>query len=221
MSVRGLRGFATEQEINFAVPNGSLGSGLTVIVGANNAGKSTVIEALRALAQKENKSPSFTQGRRNQAAGDKVTISVTDVSEISSTLRSVRAGSSETEFDQAERKVDLSKLLILPARRVFQPYFGRGSASRNQYMSHVGFPAIRTASVDQFTSRLFSIEKNRSQFDEVLKMVLDPVPDWSIDQMDSGQYFLKLRKGDVTHSSEGLGEGLVSLFYIIDALYDF
>lgn len=220
MSIRGLRGFATEQTINFAIPHGSPGSGLTVIVGANNAGKSTVIEALRALAQRNNQSPSFTQGRRNQAAGDEVSISVTDASNIKSTLRSVRAGSSETAFDHAEREVDLSKLLILPARRVFQPYFGKASASRDQYMSQVGFPAIRTASMDQFTNRLFAIEKNREQFDEVLKKVLNPVPDWSIDQMDNGQYFLKLRKGDITHSSEGLGEGLVSLFYIIDALYD-
>jgi len=87
-------------------------------------------------------------------------------------------------------------------------------------MIHVGFPPIRTSSLDQFTYRLFTIEKNREPFDAVLKRVLDPVPDWSIDQMGTGQYFLKVRKGDVTHSSEGLGEGLVSLLYIIDALYD-
>ena len=220
MSIRGLRGFATEQAIDFAIPNGTLGSGLTVIVGANNAGKSTIIEALRALAQRRSQSPSFTQGRRNQAAGDEVRITVTDTSDITSALRSVRAGSSETEFDDSEPQANLSKLLILPARRVFEPHFGKASASREQYMAQMGFPAIRTASLDQFTNRLFSIEKNREQFDEVLKEVVDPVPDWSIDQMDNGQYFLKLRKGDITHSSEGLGEGLVSLFYIIDALYD-
>jgi hypothetical protein len=74
--------------------------------------------------------------------------------------------------------------------------------------------------MDQFTYRLFAIEQNREAFDAVLKRVLDPVPDWSIDQLDNGQYFLKIRKGKATHSSEGLGEGLVSLLYLIDALYD-
>jgi AAA domain, putative AbiEii toxin, Type IV TA system len=34
--------------------------------------------------------------------------------------------------------------------------------------------------------------------------------------MDNGQHFLKIRKGNATHSSEGL----VSLLYIVDALYD-
>src|SRR6185295_12869952 len=66
----------------------------------------------------------------------------------------------------------------------------------------------------------FAIEKNREAFDAVLGKVLDPVPDWSIDQMDSGQYFLKIRTGGAVHSSEGLGEGLISLLYIVDALYD-
>jgi AAA domain, putative AbiEii toxin, Type IV TA system len=38
--------------------------------------------------------------------------------------------------------------------------------------------------------------------------------------MDRGQYFLKIRKPNAYHSSEGMGEGFVSLLYIIDALYD-
>ncbi|MBD2347277.1 ATP-dependent nuclease [Anabaena subtropica] len=38
--------------------------------------------------------------------------------------------------------------------------------------------------------------------------------------MDTGQYYLKINTGDAYHSSEGLGEGLVSLLYIVDALYD-
>ncbi len=87
-------------------------------------------------------------------------------------------------------------------------------------MNQMGFPPIRTSALDQFTNRLFSIAKNRGAFDSVLARVVNPVPDWSIDQTDSGQYFLKVKKGNATHSSEGLGEGLVSLIYIIDALYD-
>lgn len=218
LEILGLRGFASKQVLQFALPSGKVGSGLTVLVGSNNAGKSTAIEALRAIAQRQN--PSFSQGRRNQAAGDHVDIRVVDEQEKATTLKSIRPGSSETEVVTENDGVDFSALLILPSRRVFNPYFGRSETSRNDYMTHVGFPSNRTSSLDQFTYRLFTIEKNRDSFDAVLGKVLDPVPDWSIDQMDTGQYFLKIRKGTATHSSEGLGEGLVSLLYIIDALYD-
>jgi hypothetical protein len=37
---------------------------------------------------------------------------------------------------------------------------------------------------------------------------------------DSGQHFVKIRVGDATHSSEGAGEGFISLLFIIDALHD-
>lgn len=218
LEILGLRGFASKQTLTFAWPNGALGTGLTVLVGANNAGKSTVIEALRAISQRRN--PSFTQGRRNQAAGDLVSIRAVGDGGKATTLCSIRPGSSETEFIKENDGVDLSKLLVLPSRRVFSPYFGRSETSRSDYMANVEFPAIRTSSLDQFTFRLFAIEKNREAFDATLSRVLSPVPDWSIDQNDNGQYFLKVRRGNATHSSEGLGEGLVSLLYIIDALYD-
>lgn len=218
LEITGLRGFASKQTLTFSLPNKTPGSGLTVIVGANNAGKSTAIEALRAVAQRQG--PSFTQGRRNQAAGDQVVIRAADADGNATVLKSVRPGSSETEYVQELKGLDLSKLLVLPARRVFSPYFGRSITTRDDYMANIGFPAIRTSTMDQFTYRLFAIEKNRAQFDQLLKRIVDPVPDWSIDQMDNGQYFLKIRKGNATHSSEGLGEGLVSLLYIVDALYD-
>ncbi|MFB2836695.1 AAA family ATPase [Floridanema evergladense] len=49
LEIKGLRGFATTQSIRFAHPRQKLGSGLTILVGANNAGKSTLIEAISAL----------------------------------------------------------------------------------------------------------------------------------------------------------------------------
>ena len=155
------------------------------------------------------------------AAGDTVLLALTDDQGRTSRLTSIRPGSSETNLSRDAGLPDLSqRLLVLPARRTFNPYFGKSETSRDDYMVHMGFPNVRSNAIDQFTYRLFGIEKNRTAFDSVLKKVLDPVPDWSIDQMDSGQYFLKMRSGTAVHSSEGLGEGLVSLLYIVDALYD-
>ena len=49
---------------------------------------------------------------------------------------------------------------------------------------------------------------------------MEPVPVWTIDQSDQGQNYLKLNSADQYHSSDGLGEGIVSLLFIIDSLYD-
>jgi predicted ATPase len=218
LEILGLRGFASRQTVNFAIPNGNEGSGLTILVGANNAGKSTAIEALRALNQRA--PPSFTQGRRNRLAGDHVELRLTQVDDTSVQLESEQAGTSESKKIPAGSDLGISDLFVLPSRRVFSPQFGKSSANRVDYMQSVGFPPQRTSSLDRFTTRLFEIQKNRARFDAVLAKVLDPVPQWTIDQDDVGNWFLKLTRGDIVHSSEGLGEGLVSLIYIVDALYD-
>ena len=72
LTILGLRGFSTEETFEFAVPSGSPGSGLTVLVGPNGGGKSTVLEALRVAGRTQN--VSFSEGKRNLVAGDRVAI---------------------------------------------------------------------------------------------------------------------------------------------------
>lgn len=50
LNIDGFRGFGENVEIEFAIPDKkNIGSGLTIINGANNACKTTIIEALRAF----------------------------------------------------------------------------------------------------------------------------------------------------------------------------
>ncbi|WP_342348111.1 AAA family ATPase [uncultured Nitrospira sp.] len=79
---------------------------------------------------------------------------------------------------------------------------------------------FRSNSIDQFASRLFRAQNNRQEFDQLLGRVLFPVPKWNIEQADTGQYYLKYDAGGMHHNSEGLGDGLISLLFIVDALYD-
>jgi predicted ATPase len=214
--ILGLRGFATKQKLTPSIPSGIEGSGLTVIVGSNNAGKSTVVEAIRAGRQRT--VPTFSQGRRNLAAGDKIEICLIDENGANRTIRS-RPHSSQMDLETLG-EIASEKILVVPSRRVFSPYFGKGEWSRSSYVNNTELPQQRSNSIDSFSNRLFTIEKNQEAFNKVLRKVLDPVPQWSIDQHDNGDYFVKLRKRDAFHSSEGAGEGIISLLFIIDALYD-
>jgi predicted ATPase len=221
LELKGLRGFATLQELRFALPDGRSGSGLTTLVGPNNGGKSTIVEALRALAapsaQDTQRPQSFTEGRRNKHAEDKISIRVTDVNgDVIGGLRTVVAGGSETEW--VPSAVD-KQIFVLPSRRYFNPYFSKNTVTRDRYMMYFGFPSTRGAPLE-FGSRLFQVQQNREAFDAELKKVMKVVPKWAIDQSDTGQHYLKVETGGLYHSSEGMGEGLVSLLIIIDALYD-
>lgn len=215
LSITGLRGFATTQDLDLALPNGRPGSGLTMLVGPNNAGKSTVVEAFQVFAS--NQGPSFTEGKRNRTAGDRVDLAVESSDGTSAALRTVVGGGSETEWVPAQPRL---RILALPSRRHFNPYFGRSIYGRDQYAASVSSNAQRGAMLDHFAYRLFEIQRNRAGFDAVLGKVLSPVPHWVIDQSDNGNYYLKFTSGGLAHSSEGIGEGLVSLLVLIDALYD-
>jgi predicted ATPase len=215
LSIEGLRGFATEQSLEFGVPDGQPGSGLTILVGPNNAGKSTIVEALRLFAN--NQTPSFMEGRRNKAAGDRVRLELTEVPDAHFSLRTIEAGGSETAWDGQPPS---AQILVLPSRRHFDVAFSKSEYGRQQYASNMANTLNRGDAINTFGYRLFAIQKNRKAFDVVLCRVLNPVPNWVIELASNNQYYLKFTSAGQTHSSEGLGEGFLSLFFIIDALYD-
>ena len=93
LSISGFRGFGQTQMVKFAIPDKEhVGSGLTIITGANNAGKTTIIESIRAFIG--NDSPSFSEGRRNQMADGKIALSLTDANGEIYTITSVPGGGS-------------------------------------------------------------------------------------------------------------------------------
>lgn len=225
LNVGGLRGMSASQRLDFAVPNMKPGSGLTVLVGSNNAGKSTVVEALRVLSTRN--PSSFSEGRRNRLFGDEIEILIESGERVVRELRSVRAGGSETRWVTGASEAP--KLLVLPSRRGLNAYFSDPGQElrRESYAYDYQVPALKAQIIDAFAGRLFKINRDpesRRDFEALLGRIVNPLPDWTIDQNDMGQYYLKFRWGSNVqshaHSSDGLGEGLVSLFFIIDSLYD-
>lgn len=215
ISIEGLRGFAEKSEIRLAIPDGKYGSGLTLLTGPNNAGKSTIIEAIK-VRSAFHQAPSFNSGMRNSRT-DAVALEY-HFQDGTDTLKSIRAGSSETV---AQRQHPLTPYVV-PSRRQFSPYFGRSKPqSRDAYAKHTGsYQGFREQILSNFEGRLFELEGRNVDFDLVLKYVIPNFMEWSIDQNEIGQYFIKLRSNDKSHSMAGSGDGIISVFVIVASLFD-
>jgi predicted ATP-dependent endonuclease of OLD family len=213
IEILGFRGFKNRGVLNFAIPNGQSGSGLTILTGPNNAGKSSILECLKARAGHQ--SPSFTDVARN-ADVQEVEIRYT-INSKEELIKSVRKGSSETIREGIDNTFSV---FVLPSRRAFNPYFVRNEFSREQYQNLTSFSAQRSSILSNFEARLFRIEREPDHFNEILYEVLGFRPNWSIDKSGQDQHYLKFFNGQHSHTSDGMGEGIVSIFAIVDALYD-
>lgn len=213
LEILGYRGFRERGSLDFAVPNGHPGSGLTLLTGPNNAGKSSILECLR--ARQGDTLVSFTAGTRNpDIESVEIKYILNDKEEV---IRSIAKGSSETLSVGVDPDFPI---FVLPSRRAFNPYFGKSEWSRDQYQKSTGLPAQRSSVLSGFEYRLFNIMKNPAVFNKLMSEALGFEPTWTIDQSDQGQYFLKFFNGKKAHSSDGMGEGIVSIFSIIDSLFD-
>ena len=202
--------------MDLSIPNKKPGSGLTIITGANNSGKSSIIECLKVRGGRQ--SPSFAVGARN-ASVDFVEIKYFVDGEEESVV-SLRKGGSETKKNKINGNFHI---FVLPSRRAFNPFFikaGGPVQSREQYLDNIQLSAQRSSTMDSFSYRLFGIVEKQEAFNKILHRVLTFKPEWSIDQSDQGQYFLKFHNGEFSHTSDGMGEGVVSIFGIVDSLYD-
>ncbi len=215
ISCKGFRSFATMQTLELAVPTGERGSGLTVLIGPNGGGKSTLVECFQKISIK-NENVSFTSGKRNHQAGDNVSI-VVRFDDTVATLSTVEGGGSEAVWSDRNRP----RVYFLPARRVFNPYFGRNIWNRDTFIDNPEITQFRASVSDNFSHRLFDISKNSRGFNSLFWRILGKELHWTIDQEDSGSYFVKVIKdGGVIHNSDGLGEGIISLMFIADAIYN-
>src|SRR5438552_1924416 len=76
IQIKEFRGFFENQVVNFAIPNGTVSSGLTVIVGPNNSGKTTIIEAIRKFYSSA--TPQFEKEERHIGKNVEITITNTE-----------------------------------------------------------------------------------------------------------------------------------------------
>jgi predicted ATP-dependent endonuclease of OLD family len=216
LTIEGFRGFTSAKTVRPCVPGGKPGSGLTIIVGPNNSGKSTITEAIIAVTQ--GSLPRFHLGQRNVDAGDRVKIEVELTDDQKRAVRTVDAGGSQTV---AEGQLDRPLVYALPSRRQFASSFGEERYTREQYAGHFQHQASRESvpSLHAQLNRIAMSADEKTRFDALLNELMGYTPTWAIETHENGQNYLKYTVANRSHSSGGLGDGIVSLFSIAATLH--
>ena len=224
--IHGLRGFGEARTVEFAIPNGNSGSGITFIVGANNSGKTTILEALRSFNCYTHNKPSFSERKRNKKCEQgKVHLKMIADDNTCYSIDTAERGGSPTTLklngESFDGEWNPPTVFALQSRRFVEYEFHHNTMNRFDYIRNQQSNYYnRTAVLGEFSSRLFRMYEHKADFDPILRSVLGYDLEWTIEQNDNGSYYLKLILGGCEHSSEGLGDGIWSIFTICDALYD-
>ena len=222
VSINGLRGFGETETINFSLPNGKEGSGLNIIVGPNNTGKTTIIEAIK-FFNLDKEHISFSEGKRNIRNNNKIDILYYDENEQKMEIHTVDTGGSQVNTTGIP---DINKIpYVLPSRRYVEYNMHNSSSflNRNEYsINLINNSKNRISYLTQFEQRIFKWQNNKRDFDRVLKKIIVEPFDWNIEQNDEGAYYIKIIFSDmsISHTREGIGDGYWSIFTIVDSLYD-
>lgn len=213
LTIKGFRSFGKEETIHFSLPkDGKEGSGLTFIVGANNSGKTTIIEALEAFCG--SKKPSFSKGKRNFLTDSIVSLSMKTDKNLEIHIQTVNKGS-ETIRDGNVT------FYFVPSRRQMSSAFGNNELDRNSYINQYGgLKNQRTGYLDGFEWRIMRISKDRKKFDSLIEQILGYPFNWTVELADNSSYYIRCDSGENSFSSEGIGDGIWSVFVIAISLCD-
>lgn len=224
MTITGFRGYRLPTTIGFALPNGKPGSGYSVFVGANNAGKTTALEAIR-YYKAPSSNISFSEGKRNPNSTSPSRVNIKYVSETNEEyeIKTVAEGGSQV-FIVGSPNTTMVPYLLQSRRysdyEMHNPYANqsRGDFVINQMINSRN----RSPNLSMYEQRIFRWREHKREFDIVLHQIICEPFDWLIEQNENGTYYIKMifADGSISHAREGVGDGYWCAFTIADALYD-
>jgi len=212
LTVEHYKGFYEEQTIEFSQPNENPGSGLTVIVGPNNAGKTTLLEALTMLYRV---SDGFDETERHENQEPKITIHMDEETII---FEPIEKSAQIRKLNNNEEQA-LLKINLIPSRRYWHD--GVSSIEEYTYVQTANKVSLRNPQPnDQFAGLLEDIHRNENKSSDltcVMKKLVDDFIGWTIKSYRKQKY-VEYITSTGSHAASFLGDGIISLFRIAAAL---
>jgi len=208
LSIEHFKGFYDRQTVDFAIPdqeNG--GSGLTLIVGPNNAGKTTIIESLLFNTEKRLKESERHPDRSP-------TIEITNTKDQAASFTNVNNGSLICNVG-----IDHGLVFeLIPSRRFWENQFNGSWQFGNLIQKSIS-SELRSSQILSIGPILKTIQEDarlKDRFDNYLKRVVPHFSNWNVDTDDAGQDYIKYQTNSGGyHKANLLGDGIISLFRIV------
>jgi len=225
LKILGFRGFSQECKIEFAIPNEKEGSGLTILVGENNSGKTSILETLRMLdiAKKNSNTIVISEGRRNRQNSNSVKIVLITEEEKEIIL------STDGDTPNAILKIDNNiqlKIYSLKSKREMNTfdYIGNNPLNREQINEYsLNRDSHSNREGENFWSRLKDIEKTnkKEEYSQLIIEIIGKKLKWVLEVNDAGQNYIKYKINEKeNHNSEGIGDGIINVFFLVEKLFD-
>ncbi len=225
LSVQGIRSFKDLTSLNFAIPDGTTnGSGLNMLVGPNNSGKSSLIETLYLANNNLEMIPSSI---RNSQSTNGVKIELNFNNGNTKKLISMQnnlAFINNIYVDSKGEKILDNRpfAYILSSKRNIGINLSTHSSSWENFLYNNGGHNYRQENLSNNIGGRFKniIESNKEIYDYELKKILGYLPNWSLDSIDANNLFISFKEGTTQHNNSGSGDGFINLFVILTSLYD-
>jgi predicted ATP-dependent endonuclease of OLD family len=206
LTIEHYKGFYEEQSVDFAEPdNEKNGSGLTVIVGPNNTGKTTLLECLLFATNIHQRK--FEKSERHTNDSPKITIktnletcaftNIDDGSQIKT------EGNCNVNFE------------LIPSRRHWASETNN-EWSHDQFVNQSTINSIRNASGTDTAAVLKNINRNKSQkklLNSYFQLIIPDFTGWTIDS-EGGVDYVEYQTELTKHKAHFSGDGIISIFRI-------
>ena len=211
-TIKNFKCFRTEQSLLFAVPNEALnGSGITYIVGANNSGKTTIIEG---LAIKE--SHKIRSSERVEGIEPEFTLFEGDI--IKRKCTPVRAES--YTIVENPKLTEQEKFEIISSRRHWSSGANSNFQTVGQSLTSSFEFQNRQNSID-VASELKTIEANTGKYQEFIELVKRVIPEFTKFAVgyEDNEFIEYISGTGARHKTELLGDGVITVIRILLQLY--